>query len=167
MRPELATPVAIGLFALLLVTAAVYDFFQRRIPNWTVVALIAVFIPCAWLGLTSASWASSVSAFGIALLLSGPLYMLGWLGAGDSKLFAASALFAGLSHLVLFFTATAFAGGLYALVVLFLRPKQVLRGMTARGRAEGKLHGIPYGVAIAAGALITAGMTQVFKQPLI
>jgi prepilin peptidase CpaA len=88
------------------------------------------------------------------------LYLAGWLGAGDSKLFAAAALFAGLGNLLLLVVATALAGGLYALAVLLIRPREVFRGMTARGRKEGRLRGIPYGVAIAAGALVTALLTQ-------
>lgn len=162
MRPDVMPLVLIGAYALLLVVAAVFDFFQRRIPNWTVVALVLLFIPFAWLGLTPAGWGSSLAAFAIALLGSSTLYLLGWLGAGDSKLFSVAALFAGLGNLLLLFVATALAGGLYALAVLFIRPKSVLRGMTAKGRAEAqtKRYGIPYGVAIAAGALVTAYLTH-------
>jgi prepilin peptidase CpaA len=165
MRAELLALAPIGLYSLVLVTAAVFDFFQRRIPNWAVVSLILLFIVYACLGLTLTTWTSSLAAFGVALVGSGALYLAGWLGAGDSKLFAAAALFAGLGNLLLLFVATVLAGGLYALVVLFIRPKEVLRGMTARGRAEGKLRGIPYGVAIAAGALVTAYLTQFHGAP--
>jgi prepilin peptidase CpaA len=165
MRAELLALAPIGLYSLVLVTAAVFDFFQRRIPNWAVVSLILLFIVYACLGLTLTTWTSSLAAFGVALAGSGALYLAGWLGAGDSKLFAAAALFAGLGNLLLLFVATVLAGGLYALVVLFIRPKEVLRGMTARGRAEGKLRGIPYGVAIAAGALVTAYLTQFHGAP--
>lgn len=159
MNRELLSLIPI-VFVVLLVVAAVYDFLLRRIPNWTVAALLALFLPCAWLGLTPTGWGSSLAAFAVALLVSGTLYLFGWLGAGDSKLFAASALFAGLGNLLLLCSATAIAGGLYALAILFLRPKQVLRGMTSAGRAEGGLRGIPYGVAIAAGALTTAALTR-------
>jgi prepilin peptidase CpaA len=165
MRAELLALAPIGLYSLVLVTAAVFDFFQRRIPNWAVVSLILLFIVYACLGLTLTTWTSSLAAFGVALVGSGALYLAGWLGAGDSKLFAAAALFAGLGNLLLLFVATVLAGGLYALVVLFIRPKEVLRGMTARGRAEGKLRGIPYGVAIAAGALVTAYLTLFHGAP--
>jgi prepilin peptidase CpaA len=151
--------VALSLYALLLLTAAGFDFFQRRIPNWTVVGLVALFVACACLGMTSTTWASSLLAFAIALVGSGALYLFGWLGAGDSKLLAAAALFTGLTNLPLFLIATVLAGGLYALTVLCIRPKEIMRGMTARGRAEGKLRGIPYGVAIAAGALVTSYLT--------
>jgi prepilin peptidase CpaA len=152
------------LYATLLLVAAAYDFLQRRIPNWTVLGLLLVFVPAAAMGLTPTLWMSSLAAFALALVGSGALYLLGWIGAGDSKLFCAAALFAGLSNLLLLFVGTAIAGGIYAFAVLCIRPKDVLRGMTAAGRSDGKLRGIPYGVAIAAGALLTGYMTQ-FLQP--
>jgi prepilin peptidase CpaA len=148
------------LYALLLVIAAGYDFLRRRIPNWTVLGLLLVFTATAVMGLTPTGWASSLAAFGIALACSGSLYLLGWIGAGDAKLFSAAALFAGLPNLLLLAIGTALAGGVYALAVLFIRPKQVMRAMTARGRTDGKLRGIPYGVAIAAGALMTGYATH-------
>jgi Flp pilus assembly protein protease CpaA len=46
-----------------------------------------------------------------------------------------------------------------ALVVLVVHPKRAMRSLTARGRAENPSRGIPYGVAIAAGALITGYLT--------
>jgi len=163
VRVDVISLIPAIVYAVLLVIAAVYAFLQRRIPNWTVVALLAVFVPAAWFGLTPTTWVSSLIAFGIALGCSGALYLLGWIGAGDSKLFSAAALFAGLSNLLILFATTAIAGGLYAIVVLCIRPKEVMRGMTARGRADGKLRGIPYGVAIAAGALLTAYVTHFLK----
>jgi prepilin peptidase CpaA len=152
------------LYATMLLIAAGYDFLLRRIPNWIVVGLLLVFVPAAATGLTPTLWGSSLAAFALAVAGSGALYLLGWIGAGDSKLFSAAALFAGLPNLLLLFVGTAVAGGIYAVVVLALRPKEVLRGMTTRARPDEKLRGIPYGVAIAAGALLTGYMTQ-FLQP--
>jgi prepilin peptidase CpaA len=163
LRPELLRLLPAA-YVLLLLTAAITDLRQRRIPNWTVASLLVLFGPCAWLGLTPGNWTSGLAAFGLALAGSGLLYLLGWLGAGDSKLFSAVALFAGLGNLGLLAAATAIAGGLYAFGVLFIRPKQVLRGMTAAGRADGVRRGIPYGVAITAGALTTACLTH-FVEP--
>jgi prepilin peptidase CpaA len=152
------------LYATLLLAAAGYDFLQRRIPNWTIVGLLLVFALAAGTGLTPTSWTSSLAAFALALVGSGTLYLLGWIGAGDSKLFSAAALFAGLSNLLLLFVGSAIAGGVYATAVICIRPKEVMRGMTARGRSEGKLRGIPYGVAIGAGALLTGYVTH-FLRP--
>jgi prepilin peptidase CpaA len=163
VRHDLVAFIPALLYAALLVIAAGYDFLRRRIPNWTVLGLLLVFALAAVMGLTPTLWTSSLAAFALALVGSSALYLLGWIGAGDSKLFAAVALFAGLSNLLLLFIGTAIAGGVYALAVLFIRPKEVMRGMTAGGRTDGKLRGIPYGVAIAAGALLTGYMTNFLK----
>jgi len=143
-------------FASLLLIAAVYDIRDRRIPNWTVVAMIAAFVASAVLGLTPQGWLPSLGAFAIAVAGSGALYLFGALGAGDSKLFSATALFLGLGNLLMLTCATAMAGGLLAIGFLAFRPKSAMRGLTARGRAEEGRSGIPYGVAIAIGGVATA-----------
>lgn len=165
MRPNILPLIPALLYPALLLVAAGYDFLQRRIPNWTVIGLVLVFLLAAVLGRTPTPWTSSLLAFAIALVGGGVLYLLGWIGAGDSKLFAAAALFAGMTYLPLLFVGTAIAGGIYAVAVLVIRPREVMRGMTARGRADGKLRGIPYGVAIAAGALLM-GYVNHFLSPL-
>jgi prepilin peptidase CpaA len=163
MHPDIVALVPALLYTALLLVAAAYDFLQRRIPNWTVIGLLLVFALAAWLRLTPTPWTSSLAAFALTLVGSGVLYLLGWIGAGDSKLFAAAALFAGLSNLPLLFVGTAIVGGIYAAAVLCIRPKEIMRGMTASGQKDGKLRGIPYGVAIAAGALLTGCMTNFLK----
>jgi prepilin peptidase CpaA len=159
MRLDLIALIPALAYAVLLLTAAVYDWIWRRIPNWTVIALILLFIPVTYMGLTPTTWPWSLAAFVLALAISGALYLLGWVGAGDSKLFAAVALFAGLSNLALLGSATALVGGVMAIVVLIMHPRRAMSGLTTRGRADGKSRGIPYGVAIAAGALITGYFT--------
>jgi prepilin peptidase CpaA len=145
-----------AVFAILLLVAAIYDIRDRRIPNWTVLALLAAFLVAASLRLTPDGWLSSLTAFGIAFVGSGLLYMFGVLGAGDSKLFSATALFLGLKNLALLASVTTLAGGLLALGFLILRPKSAAHGLTGLGRAEEGKTGIPYGVAIAVGGWTTA-----------
>lgn len=160
MRLDLGALIPAVIYAGLLITAAVYDIAQRRIPNWTVLGLLALFIPTTWLGYTPTTWPWSLAAFGIALVGSGALYLMGAIGAGDAKLFSATSLFAGLSNLLLLFVATTLVGGLMALGMLVLRPKSAMRALTKRGRAESTGRGVPYGVAIAAGAIIAGYLTN-------
>ena len=150
---RLAPPVV---FAALLLIAAIYDIRQRRIPNWTVAALIAAYLGGALLHLTPQGWTTSLAAFAVAIVGSGALYLFGVLGAGDSKLFSATALFLGFGNLLLLTCTTAVAGGVLALGFLMFRPRSALSSLTARGRAAGGKSGIPYGVAIAVGGLSTA-----------
>jgi len=165
MRPDLIALIPGVIFAVLLVIAAVYDFVQRRIPNWTVIALVLLFIPTVIMGLTPATWLWCLAGFAVALLGSWALYAFGIIGAGDSKLFSAAALFMGFGNLLMLFSATAIAGGILAIGFVVARPKQAMRGLTARGRAESTSRGIPYGVAIAIGALFTAAATHFLKLP--
>jgi prepilin peptidase CpaA len=149
--PELARWGVAGLYAIVLIAAAVSDVRRRRIPNWTVIALLVLFVPWIFVGpAVSFTWA--LAAFAIALVASLALYLLNVIGAGDSKLFAAVALFAGMKGLGALALATALIGGVIAIGVMLVNPKRVLRGLTAKGRAEQK--GIPYGVPIALAALL-------------
>ncbi len=132
--------------------ASISDIRTRRIPNWTVLATIGLFLPWAcvhwgaWVG-----WALASGA--IALTIGVALYAMGVTGAGDAKLFAAVALFVGLGHLLALSVATALVGGLIAVVSLASRPKRALTMFTLRGEGDfGR--GIPYGVAIAVGAML-------------
>jgi prepilin peptidase CpaA len=84
------------------------------------------------------------------------MFTFGWIGGGDAKLFAASALWLGAPGLVPFLFWTAMAGGVLSIVLMVAR-----RGRTAGGpdverwlpqllRPGGP---VPYGLAICAGAL--------------
>jgi prepilin peptidase CpaA len=90
------------------------------------------------------------------------------IGAGDCKLFAATALFAGMAGLGLFTLATAFAGGAIALVSILTRPTRGLVMLQLRGKGDfGR--GIPYGVAIAVGgaAVVWAPLLGLHPQSLL
>ena len=164
MRVDLAALAPALAYTALLTTAATYDIVQRRIPNWTVLGLLVLFIPTTWLGYTPTTWPWSIAAFCVALAGSGALYLMGMIGAGDAKLFSATSLFAGLSNLLLLFVATTLVGGALALGMLILRPKSAMRALTKRGRGENGKRGVPYGVAIAAGAMIAGYITH-FAAP--
>ncbi len=132
--------------------AAVTDVRSRRIPNWCVAALLGLYLPWA---LTS-GWADALSgleAAAIALAVTFALYAFRIFGAGDSKLFAACALFAGMGFLPHLAVATSLVGGLVALVSIVTRPYRAMAMLTMRGKGDfGR--GIPYGVAVAAAAAI-------------
>jgi len=153
--PQLLTyAVAVG-FVLLLLAAAIADIARRRVPNWTVFGLIAVYGLALVVGHAPSEWWSGLGAAVIVLLVTYGLYHFEVIGAGDSKLFSAAALFVGLPHLATFALLTVLVGGAMAAVVIVANPRRVMRGMTAAGRAEGKGRGVPYGVAIASGAIAT------------
>ncbi len=97
--------------ALLVLTAAIYDFRFRRIPNWlTLSGLILGF------GLNAFFFRGhGALAAGEGLLLATavylPLYLLRGMGAGDVKLMAAVGALAGPANWFVIFLATALVGG--------------------------------------------------------
>src|SRR5206468_2196987 len=91
---------------------------------------------------------------------------LGHIGGGDAKLFAAIALWLGFHDLTAFALAASLFGGLLTLMILALR-QWPLPAMMARQNWIGRLHaanaGIPYGVALAAGAFAILPHTEIFR----
>lgn len=156
--------VTVAAYVALLVLIMQSDVRSRRIPNWTVLALLGVFAAASLTGQIAAPLWSSAAAAVIAFAVGFGLYAVRVIGAGDAKLFAAAALFAGLGHLAPLALFTALAGGALALAMLAARPKQALRGLTAAGRAEAK-GGVPYGVPICVAAALTSWQAGFLAWP--
>lgn len=148
------------IFPALAIVAALKDVTSYTIPNWISLALIAAFVPAA--AVSGASWPAiglCLATGAGGLLLGMGMFAAGWIGGGDAKLFAASALWIGLPAAVPFMLATGLAGGALTMAILALRSgwlEPVLAGSPAWLRKLGAQGGdIPYGVAIAVGALAT------------
>ena len=121
--PAWSAYVAPVLFVAILLAAAISDAMRRKIPNWTVLALVGLFIVAAVLKLTPTDPWWALGAAGIAFVVTYGLYHFDIIGAGDAKLFTAAALFAGMKFLPLFALLTALAGGLYAVGFVLVRPR--------------------------------------------
>jgi prepilin peptidase CpaA len=150
-----------------LTIAAVTDVRDRRIPNWTVLACLGLFL--GWAVVHPLSWDLwALGAGVVAFAVSFGLYSAGLVGAGDSKLFAAVALFTGMSGLAPLAMATALVGGVVALVGLAMRPTRALTLINMKGKGDFG-PGIPYGVAIAAAAagLVWAGLLHLAILPTL
>jgi prepilin peptidase CpaA len=145
----------VATYVVLLVLIMVSDVRSRRIPNWTVLALIAVFAAASLTGQMSAPLWSSAAAAAIAFGVGFGLYAARFVGAGDAKLFGAAALFAGLGGLGGLALSTALLGGVFALGMLLARPKRALQAIKASSgkRPQG---GLPYGVPICLAAALTS-----------
>jgi prepilin peptidase CpaA len=83
-------------------------------------------------------------------------FAFGWIGGGDAKLAAATALWLGFDHLLVYLVYAAVAGGPLALLIIVFRswplPAMLLSHEWAQRLHDSK-RGIPYGVALAIGAL--------------
>lgn len=123
---EFIEPVRWTLLAALLLAATVSDVRSRRIPNALTLAGclagVAVSAVAAGLDGLAASGAGLFYAFIITL----PLWLVGWLGAGDVKLVSAVGAFVGNGLVFEVLLAIGAAGGVLALVAL------LARGLAAR-----------------------------------
>lgn len=151
---------ALAVFPALVIVAALSDATSLTIPNWISAALALAFLPAAVCVGLSPGQAAVCLGLGLGALAIGVvLFALRWIGGGDAKLIAASALWLGLSGAASFALWTAVAGGALALALLGARRAVVPLGLPLRRPAwiarllepEGD---IPYGIAIAAGALM-------------
>src|SRR5690606_15668158 len=87
------------------------------------------------------------------------LFAVGGMGGGDAKLISATALWMGFNlHLVEYLVVSTFIGGALTLAILFYRGSAlaVFTGgnLFLRNLAEGK-GGVPYGIALGIGGLVT------------
>jgi prepilin peptidase CpaA len=155
--------VLLFIFPFAMAFAAATDLLTMTIPNRLSIGLAAAFLvvaPIAGLG-----WQEILShlAVGSCVLLAGILFFaLGWVGGGDAKLLAAASLWLGLEPLVLFLGYVAIFGGALALAILAYRsvPAGALPLPVWAARLHTKGGGMPYGVAIAAGALVVYPSTS-------
>jgi prepilin peptidase CpaA len=136
-----------------LAVAGVSDMRHRRIPNSAVFVTVTLFIAWYLISPSVSLFSSLVAAFAV-FLCGFTLYSFKIIGAGDSKLATAVALFAGLHGLPQFVVYMALAGGVLALCMLAAQPANVMVMLHTRGRGH-SYRGVPYGVAIAiAGVMI-------------
>lgn len=161
---EFVAAAAVLAFPALMLAAALFDVTTMTIPNRISLMLVPAFFLAAALGrmpLGDIGLHLGVGLAGLALMIG--CFAMGWLGGGDAKLLAAASLWVGpaAGTFVMF---TALAGGLLALALVAARwsagwigalspqpaaaqaPAWVQRLLTPKGA-------IPYGVAIAAGAI--------------
>lgn len=157
MRPiEPAVAAVAVALTLVLAWAAVSDVRERKIPNRAVLAVLGLF--AAWSALArGVGLVSSLEAAALSFAVGYGLFVFGVMGAGDVKLFAAVSLFTGLPSLPLFAAATTLAGAAVVLCGLAMRPRRALVMFAMRGQGDfGR--GVPYGVAIAIGAVVAIWM---------
>lgn len=144
-------------FPALMIAAAICDAGRFLIPNRLTAALVLIWPIAAMLA--GMAFMEAVMAAGLAaVLLLGcfGMFAAGWLGGGDAKLIPAAALWIGPAAMVDFLYVTVLAGAGLALVLLAYRnfPLPVFAmGSGWLERLHERRRDIPYGVAIAAGAL--------------
>ena len=147
-------------FPVLVILGALRDLTSFTIPNWISGLLILAFFPAALLvGIAPMAIGAHLLIGLGALAIGVGVFALRWIGGGDAKLFAAAALWLGAPAALSFVVMTGLAGGALALALISLRSPllrpYVLSGPAWFGRLADPDEAVPYGVAIAAGALAT------------
>jgi prepilin peptidase CpaA len=140
-----------------LVVAAVIDVRTFTISN-RLNAAVAAGAPLYWLSIALTPWpgmATQLAAGAIVFVLLGGAFYAGMMGGGDVKLASALALWFSPAGTVKFLVLMSIAGGVLTVGILALH-----RALRREGRPE-----IPYGVAIAFGAL--AILTQRFLNQFV
>ena len=167
-----------AVFTVLLVTGCVTDLKSRKIPN----ELVATILATGWLfalyspqivPALGRSLAGTAVGFGIWIAF----YLAGAIGAGDVKFFAAAGAWLGPAATWRAALIAALVGGVLAITFLLLERRlgDVLRRMALAAssrsmdvvseRSAGstvKRRPLPYGVALATGALVAAWFPRWF-----
>ena len=140
----------------LLALAALQDAMMLKISNYICGALLLLGVAGAVIADPQPSlWENGV-AFVLALAIGTFLFGRGILGGGDVKLFAATVLWFDLGASLRVLTWTAIAGGVLAVAIILARTLPWPDAIRSRMRVLQPKAGIPYGIAIAAGAIITS-----------
>ena len=155
----------------LLAAAAGWDLASFTIPNFLTAALLvlfALFVLAVGLSVSAIGWHLLAGLAGFVLGFA--LFAFGYIGGGDAKLFAATALWLGFRDLVPYALVASLCGGALTLAIIVLR-RCSLPQFFLRQAWIVKLHdnrsGIPYGVALAAGAFVVLPHAEILHLAAI
>lgn len=147
------------IFPAMMAFAAASDLFTMTISNRVSLILVAGFLVMAFV--TGMAWTTIgmhlLAGFSV-LVITFTLFAFGWIGGGDAKLAAATALWLGWSQLLEYAVYSSLFGGLLTLGLLSLRGAPLHPDFLMRegwyARITDAKTGIPYGIALAAAGLV-------------
>jgi len=152
------------LFPALMAFAASSDLFTMTISNRVSLLLVAGFFVLAlFSGLSPQDIMSHVGAGLAVLVVAFGCFAMGWVGGGDAKVAAAAGLWFGFGHLLDYLVYASLFGGALTLLLLQFRAwplPYALLGQRWLLRLHHKESGIPYGIALALGALMIYPQTD-------
>lgn len=158
---------ALAVFPAALLIAAANDLYEHLIPNWTSALLAAAYFVAAFgLGAPTEQIVEGAVIGAVAFAVCFSMFAFKLFGGGDAKLLAATTPWVGLAGLAPFVFNMAVAGGVFVLVLIAFRKAPALP-IYAQAPWLMRLHqrpkDMPYGVAIAAGGLMTFSQTPNFQ----
>lgn len=154
----------------LLLTAAIWDITSFTIPNFLQLGLLAAFALFMLVHpLSAGAFGMHVLAGFIGLVVGFTLFSLGYVGGGDAKLFACTALWFGMNDLLSYVLVASVFGGALTLGLLAMRNwplPAALSSQTWLLRLHDEREGIPYGAALAAGAFFILSQAEIFRAAI-
>jgi prepilin peptidase CpaA len=159
-----ADVVRLMLFPALMAFAASSDLLTMTISNRVSLILMGGFFALAFAGgMGMAEILSHMGAACVVLLVAFGFFTRGWIGGGDAKLAATTALWLGFDHLFPYLVYAALLGGALTLALIQFRLSPLAAALARQEWLE-RLHrkdaGVPYGIALAAAALAVYPETQ-------
>jgi prepilin peptidase CpaA len=138
--------------------AASSDFLTMTISNKVSLVLIAGFLALALLtGMSIGEIGSHFGAGALVLVVAFAFFSRGWIGGGDAKLAAATALWLGFDQLLTYLLDASMLGGALTFLLIYARLvplPPMLQGNVWAERLHDRNGGIPYGIALAIAALL-------------
>jgi prepilin peptidase CpaA len=157
-------------FPALMAYAAFSDLFTMTISNWISILLVTAFVGAAVLvGMPPAAIGLHLACGLGVLVLTFALFCCGWIGGGDAKLAATTAVWMGFEHLAEYGMGSALIGGALTLAILQFRCWPLPGWARSRIwliRLHDQANGVPYGIALAAAGLALYPETGVFLRAL-
>jgi prepilin peptidase CpaA len=155
------------MFPALMAFAAASDLFTMTISNRVSLALVAGFLTLAFAGgMALPDILSHIGAGALVLAVAFGCFAMGWVGGGDAKVASTVALWFGFAHLMNYLLYASIFGGVLTLLLLQLRQWPLpspLVGQAWLLKLHDRESGIPYGIALAIGALMIYPETEWVK----
>jgi prepilin peptidase CpaA len=160
----LTEAITLTFFPAMMAFAASSDLFTMTIANRVSLILIGGFgLLAIMTGMGVQDVLLHVGAGASVLVIAFVLFSFGWIGGGDAKLAAATALWFGFNHLFDYLIYSSILGGALTLLLVQFRMFPLPHMLVGRDWIE-RLHrrggGIPYGIALAAAALLVYPHTE-------
>jgi prepilin peptidase CpaA len=158
-------PFVVVIFPSLMVVSALMDFLTMTIPNPIPTALMLGYFVLAGGCLPPPAILYDVSCGLGILAMTFAMFSFRWIGGGDAKLAAATALWMGWGSILEYAVAAALCGGLLTLSLLMARARPlptILVQFPAVARLHDRGTGVPYGIALAVAGLIEYPHTQIW-----
>ena len=150
--------ISLLIFPAAMAFAASSDLLTMTISNRITIVLLAGFFVLAYAaGMSREQLISHMGAGFLVLVVTFIFFARGWIGGGDAKLASVTALWFGFDQLLEYALYASLLGGVLTIVMIRFRLMQLPQALARQPWLQ-RLHqldgGVPYGIALAAAALM-------------